>query len=78
MARRHAVPPCLLHRQKCLTWVFAAADQLLASSPRKPSEYSSPILGLIFLRYAEAHFAQAQHEIAAKGSSRRQPGRTDY
>jgi type I restriction-modification system DNA methylase subunit len=60
------------------TTLFEAADQLLANSPLKPSEYSSPVLGLIFLRYADARFTLAQQEIAAKGSGRRQPGKTDY
>lgn len=60
------------------TTLFEAADQLLANSDLKPSEYSSPVLGLIFLRYADARFTLAQQEIAAKGSGRRQPGKTDY
>jgi type I restriction enzyme M protein len=29
--------------------LWAAADQLWANSPLKPSEYSTPVLGLIFL-----------------------------
>lgn len=33
--------------------LWAAADELRANSKLKPSEYSLPVLGLIFLRYAE-------------------------
>ena len=33
-----------------------AADQFRANSPLKSQEYSAPILGLIFLRFAEVRF----------------------
>lgn len=33
--------------------LWAAADQLWANSDLRPSEYSTPVLGLFFLRYAE-------------------------
>jgi type I restriction enzyme M protein len=36
--------------------LWAAADQLWANSPLKPSEYSAPVLGLIFLKYADYKF----------------------
>jgi len=58
--------------------LWAAADQLWANSSLKPSEYSVPVLGMIFLRYADARFTQAQREIVAKGSGRRRTGKTDY
>jgi hypothetical protein len=32
--------------------LWAAADQLWANTGLKPSEFSTPVLGLIFLRYA--------------------------
>ena len=31
--------------------LWAAADQLWANSSLRPSEYSAPVLGLIFLRF---------------------------
>jgi hypothetical protein len=34
---------------ECRLW--AAADQLWANSSLRPSEYSAPVLGLIFLRF---------------------------
>lgn len=36
--------------------LWAAADQLRASSTLAPSEYRGPVLGLIFLAYAEHRF----------------------
>ena len=38
--------------------LWAAADQFRANSGLKAGEYSGPVLGLIFLRFAEARFAQ--------------------
>ena len=37
--------------------LWDAADQFRANSGLKPQEYSGPILGLIFLRFAEVRFA---------------------
>ncbi|MCF6178128.1 MAG: type I restriction-modification system subunit M [Geopsychrobacter sp.] len=58
--------------------LWAAADDLRANSELKSSEYSVPVLGLIFLRYADVKFAAAQQELAGKGSGRRTIGPTDY
>lgn len=45
--------------------LWDSADQLRANSGLKPQEYSGPILGLIFLRFAEVRFAarRAQLEV---------------
>jgi len=45
--------------------LWDAADELRANSRLKASEYSVPVLGLIFLRYADHKFAQADREIQA-------------
>lgn len=58
--------------------LWSAADQLYANSSLKPFEYSVPVLGLIFLRYADLKFAQAEKELAVKSTGRRQIGKTDY
>ncbi len=59
--------------------LWEAADQLWANSSLRPSEYSGPVLGLIFLRYADHRFTEAQKEFTDKPSSgRRQVGPTDY
>ena len=38
--------------------LWAAADQFRANSGLKAGQYSTPVLGLIFLRFAAARFAQ--------------------
>jgi type I restriction enzyme M protein len=61
--------------------LWEAADELRANSKLKASEYSVPVLGLIFLRFADQKFAQAQQELAATAltaGSRRTIGKADY
>jgi type I restriction enzyme M protein len=58
--------------------LWSAADELRANSELKSSEYSVPVLGLIFLRYADVKFAHAHQELAGKGTGRRTIGPTDY
>lgn len=60
--------------------LWEAADQLRANSRLKASEYSTPVLGLIFLRFADARFEVADRAIKAQQptSSRRTIGRADY
>jgi type I restriction enzyme M protein len=58
--------------------LWAAADELRANSKLKASEYSSPVLGLIFLKYADFKFRQAEKELKGKGSERRPVGKLDY
>jgi type I restriction enzyme M protein len=60
------------------TKLWSAADELRANSKLKSSEYSVPVLGLIFLRYAEHKFAQAEKELAGRATGRRVIGKTDY
>ncbi len=61
--------------------LWDAADQLRANSKLKSSEYSVPVLGLIFLRYADHKFSHADQEIKQKhkaSGSRREISKTDY
>jgi type I restriction enzyme M protein len=53
--------------------LWRAADELRANSKLRSHEYSVPVLGLIFLRYADVKFSQVQAllEGAANLSSRR-------
>jgi type I restriction enzyme M protein len=52
--------------------LWDAADQFRANSGLKAQEYSGPILGLIFLRFAEVRFAVQRAKLEkASGSSRR-------
>src|SRR2546428_2873413 len=52
--------------------LWEAADQLRANSGLNPQQYSGPVLGLIFLRFAEVRFAKqrASLEKKEKGSRR--------
>jgi type I restriction enzyme M protein len=58
--------------------LWEAADELRANSKLKSSEYSIPVLGLIFLRYADQKFSDAEKKLAASGSGRRKIGKIDY
>jgi len=61
--------------------LWSAADQLRANSRLKSSEYSVPVLGLIFLRYADHKFTIAQKEIEKRArakKSRRSISKIDY
>src|ERR1700733_15264239 len=52
--------------------LWDAADQVRANSGLKSQEYSAPVLGLIFLRFAEARFSKQRASLEkAAGSSRR-------
>lgn len=46
--------------------LWSAADQLRANSGLKSTEYATPILGLIFLRFAESKYSQYEVEINAE------------
>lgn len=48
--------------------LWDAADELRANSKLKASEYSVPVLGLIFLKFADAKFERAFQELAAQGN----------
>jgi type I restriction enzyme M protein len=58
--------------------LWASADELRANSKLKSSEYSVPVLGLIFLRYSDFKFSIAEKELAGKGSGRRGISKEDY
>jgi type I restriction enzyme M protein len=58
--------------------LWGAADELRANSKLKSSEYSVPVLGLIFLRYADHKFAAAKAKLTSQGSGRRTIGKADY
>lgn len=47
--------------------LWATANQMWANTGLKPSEFSNPVLGLIFLRYAEKKFHEAETTLLDKG-----------
>jgi type I restriction enzyme M protein len=58
--------------------LWDAADELRANSHLKAAEYSIPVLGLIFLKFADSRFTQAEADLAGRSTSRRQVGKADY
>jgi type I restriction enzyme M protein len=46
--------------------LWAAADKLRARTDLKSSEYATPVLGLIFLKFADNKYAQAEEAIIAE------------
>ena len=58
--------------------LWHSADELRANSRLKSNEYSVPVLGLIFLRYADHRFGRAERELAGQSTGRRTAGKTDY
>ena len=55
--------------------LWDAADELRANSKLKSSEYSVPVLGLIFLRYADYRFTKAEQEFKRRDASAKRPRR---
>src|SRR5579875_231449 len=58
--------------------LWEIADELRANSHLKAGEYSIPVLGLIFLKFADSRFAKAEQELAAKTTGRRTIGKANY
>jgi type I restriction enzyme M protein len=58
--------------------LWEAADELRANSKLKSSEYSVPVLGLVFLRYADHKFQIAADELEGASTGRRKIGPADY
>jgi type I restriction enzyme M protein len=57
--------------------LWDAADQFRANSGLKAQEYSGPILGLIFLRFAEMRFSAQRARLQKAGTSSRRGSRVD-
>jgi HsdM N-terminal domain/N-6 DNA Methylase len=58
--------------------LWETADELRANSHLKSGEYSIPVLGLIFLKFADRRFAQVEAELAGSSTGRRQIGKANY
>jgi type I restriction enzyme M protein len=57
--------------------LWAAADQFRANSGLKSQEYSAPVLGLIFLRFAEVRFAAQRAKLEKAAASSRRGSRLE-
>ncbi|MCF8542786.1 MAG: type I restriction-modification system subunit M [Candidatus Nanopelagicales bacterium] len=58
--------------------LWAAADELRANSKLTPVQYRDPVLGLVFLAYAENRFDEVRSEIEANRSPRNPAQPADY
>ena len=57
--------------------LWDAADQLRANSGLTSAQYSQPVLGLIFLRFADSRFKALQAKIEKAGKTSRRGSRAD-
>jgi type I restriction enzyme M protein len=57
--------------------LWAAADQLRANSGLTSQQYSQPVLGLIFLRFAEVRFSARRSDLEKAASTSRRGSRVD-
>lgn len=57
--------------------LWEAADQFRANSGLTAAQYSQPVLGLIFLRFAEVRFAAQRAALEKAGTSGRRASRVD-
>ena len=57
--------------------LWDAADQLRANSGLTAAQYSQPVLGLIFLRFAEVKFAAQRAKLGVASASTRRGSRLD-
>jgi type I restriction enzyme M protein len=58
--------------------LWNTADQLWANTGLRPSQFSTPVLGLIFLRYAEKRFVDRQAELEKEVVSPAKADKYDY
>src|SRR3954470_22796598 len=58
--------------------LWAAADELRANSKLTPVQYRDPVLGLVFLAYAENRFEAVRGEVEAKATARNPATTSDY
>lgn len=58
--------------------LWAAADELRANSKLTPVQYRDPVLGLVFLAYAEKRFEAIRADVESKASARNPATVADY
>src|SRR5688572_8981741 len=58
--------------------LWAAADELRANSGLTSAQYSQPVLGLIFLRFAEVRFLAQRALLEKRAAGGRRGSRVDY
>src|ERR1700730_18380197 len=69
-------PPAALSNIAAHPW--ETADELRANSHLKAAAYSIPVLGLIFLKFADSRLTTLEGELTGRSTGRREIGKTDY
>src|SRR5690606_41704264 len=79
-ARRPSLCPytTLFRSAKVRATLWAAANELRANSKLTPVQYRDPVLGLVFLAYAENRFEEVRSAIEANRSVRNPAQPADY
>src|SRR2546426_3828853 len=73
-----ATQPAKPNIQDLAARLWETADELRANSHLKAAEYSIPVLGLIFLKFADSRFTTLEGELTGRSTGRREIGKTDY
>lgn len=63
---------------KVRSTLWAAADELRANSKLTPVQYRDPVLGVVFLAYAENRFEAVRHEVESRATARNPATVADY
>jgi type I restriction enzyme M protein len=71
-------PPSKIDIYGIANRLWETADELRANSHLKAAEYSIPVLGLIFLKFADSRFTREEAVLAGHGTARRVIGKADY
>lgn len=58
--------------------LWNTADRLRANSGVRPADYARPVMGLLFLRYADERLAEVEKKLAPRAGSRARPGPERY
>jgi len=77
-ANRGAKPQATIDIYDASSRLWETADELRANSHLKAAEYAIPVLGLIFLKFADSRFTRMETDLAGKVTGRRQIGKADY
>ncbi len=70
--------PAVVDIHEAAKHLWEAADELRANSHLNPAQYGLPVLGLIFLKFADSRFTDAEKQLAGKATTRRVIGKIDY
>src|SRR2546426_11222725 len=73
-----ATQPAKPNIQDLAARLWETADELRANSHLKAAEYSIPVLGLIFLKFADSRFTALEAELKGRATGRRDVSKTDY